>query len=146
MLYTVFLYLQLIKLVHYHELHQSMSCRCPKCTRKRRAAAITAGVLGLGFVTFLLYFSSNLQFHRLSDYVLSYPLLFVLAGIGLAASISYRVIRKYQRRKAYMKYLNESIDSRKDMPSTESKVWKCGCGAEFRKHEAYVSHHYWCHI
>jgi hypothetical protein len=132
-------------MVHHHELHQNTLCKCSKCTRRRKAIGITLGVICLGGIILWFYEFGNSQLNSSLRYAFS-PIIWLLVGVIIGALIGYKIILKYQRKKAYMRQLAESIESRKGTDYNEARKWYCSlCRGSFTNYESYVQHHHRCH-
>lgn len=138
---------EVLKNMHYHDVHRNVSCKCPKCTRKRRMAGITAIVIATGLAVVIIFpnliGSSNLQ--TIYSYLIN-PSVWLISSVVIGIAIFSKLFRKYQKRRTRTKELLEEIEDRKNMPLNEQTQWYCSiCGGHFPDHTSYVQHHYGAH-
>jgi hypothetical protein len=90
-------------MVGHNELHQSTSCKCSRCARKRKAAGIVAAIVVLGILALLVYpyLSANSQFQQLlsPSYRIWTLTVIALVSVGLGGGSSIKSTENFRERK-----------------------------------------------
>lgn len=133
--------------MHYYDVHRNVSCKCPKCTSKRRAVGITAIVVVTSLAVVIIFpnLISNSNLQIVYSYLIN-PSVWLISGVVIGIAIFSKLFRKYQKKRTRTKELLEEIENRKNMPFNEPAQWYCSiCGGSFTDHASYVQHHYGAH-